>query len=153
MKSSLLFGAILSIAAFAGVTNAQQTRLIFGSDHGIWRDAGGVYTLFASRTVGTIVAPPGRAIRVRFAQVSNQGRITSIAVDPTDPTVVYQVPCDGKKSAIEQARNGLPNVPVKDLQLDQGIELMSSSAWKGTCRMFKFKLVDGSVRSLKVSFE
>ena len=153
MKTRLLFGAILSIAAFASFTNAQQTRLIFGTDAGIWRDAGGVYTLFPRKTVGTIAAPAGRAIRVRFAQVNSQGRVTSIAVDPTDPTVIYQVPCDGKKSAIEQARNGLPNVPVKDLQLDQSLEVMSTFAWKGSCRMFTFKLVDGSVRSLKVSFE
>jgi hypothetical protein len=151
MRQRLLLGIVFSIGIFAGFANAQHTRVIFGSEHGIWRGADGGYTLLPSNTVGTIDARAGQTLKLRFARASNQGRITAVAVDPTDPAVIYQVPCEG--DAIVVRENGTREPSVTDLIIDPFDRRVATSPdWRGTCRMAVVKLIDGSVRGVRIRF-
>ena len=159
MKFGLMFSVIFSVVSLTAVSNAQQTtpmtaktRVIFGSETGIWRDADGGYTVYPSRRVGTIVVAAGRTVRLRFGHSAVSGRVTSIAVDPSDPSVIYQVPCEGEASAAGRSGSALPPPPVVDLTLNPSFELLSSAEWKGTCRLLVVKLTDGSDRRVRMRY-
>jgi hypothetical protein len=150
MRHRFLLGIVFSIGILAGLANAQHTRVIFGSEHGIWRGADGGYTLLPSNTVGTIEARAGQTLKLRFARANVQGKITAVAADPSDPSVIYQVPCEGDPIVVRE--NGTIFPSVTDLVIDPFDRVYTSLHWKGTCRMAVFKLSDGSVRGVRIRF-
>lgn len=150
MRHRLLLGILFSLCMFVGLANGQHTRLLVGNEGGIWRGADGLYTLVPSNTVGTIDARAGQTIRFRFAKANNQGRITAVAVDPSDPSVIYQVPCEGDAIVVRENGTRLPS--VTDLIIDPFDRVTTSPEWKGTCRIAVIKLVDGSVRGVRIRF-
>ena len=153
MRFGLMFGVVFSVVTFTAVADAQQTRVIFGSEVGIWRDADAGYTVYPSRRVGTIVVAAGRTVRLRFGHPTVTGRVTSVTVDTSDPAVIYQVPCEGQAGVARQGGTALPHSPVVDLQMNPTFELLSSLEWKGTCRLLVVKLSDGSDRRVKLRFQ
>jgi hypothetical protein len=158
MKFRLILSAVFLTMTFASLANAQQaepfsgqTRLLIGTEGGVWRTGGG-YTVVQGKKVETISMLAGQTIQLQFARATTQGRIAGIAIDPTDPTTTYQVPCTATTQIARQG-SGTPMMSVTDMVIDPFKAWATKSEWKGSCRLMVVKLSDGSEGLVRLRFK
>lgn len=165
MKFARMLCVLVSVVAFAGLVNAQHTRLIYGNEVGIWRAAErGPWTLISTSAGAKPVVLAGKTIRLRIATANNRGQMI-VGVD--NATVrsgapngrlylatdvgVYQVPCDGTARTIGVDSGS--QLTITGSISDPVLNWKTEKEWSGTCRMMTVKLRDGREASATVRFE
>ena len=153
MRMKLVLASIFATFVFAGISSAQLGRLLVGTESGIWRAASGGYTLLPSRTVGTLDVTAGSTLRLGFGSARVSGRITSIAVDVSDPATTYQVACEGEQTTASPNGISTTSLTSSGAISEMSYNWGTDKRWKGTCRMLVVKLEDGTDRRVKIRFK